>query len=91
MAKADDGGPAYPCKATAQTEPTKDGTVLFYPVGHCGMSLLDAFAIAVIEGGQAQSPLTRPSGNDQVSIDIRKAWARDVWALADAMLAAREK
>lgn len=48
-------------------------------------------AIALIQSGIVPPPSARPSGDDNGSIDTRRAWARDVWALTDALIAEREK
>lgn len=42
------------------------------------MTTRDQFALAIIQSGIVAPPHTRPSGNDQGSIDTRRAWARDV-------------
>jgi hypothetical protein len=46
----------------------------------------EQFALAIIHAGVVPPPHTRPSGDDQGNIDTRKAWARDVWAMVDALL-----
>jgi hypothetical protein len=75
MAKADDGGPAYP----VQEQKWMPGVERWSDPDHPGMSLRDYFA------GQACVLMGADAGSSADQI------AKAAYELADAMIAAREK
>jgi hypothetical protein len=46
----------------------------------------DLFVCEIIRAGLATPPNKRPAGNEAGAIDTKAAWARDVRALADALM-----
>jgi hypothetical protein len=80
--KINDGGPAYPQFELVEGERDGHGDIIdAYTLSRGGMSLRDAFAIAIVQGCLAYN-----SGRHE----HRQFIAEDVWKLADAMLAARK-
>lgn len=75
-----DGGPAFPVKDARVYDSLTGET--FTPNGFNGISARDYFAASVIEGIMLNSIMLK-SGNPT-------QWANDAYAVADAMLAARE-
>lgn len=92
--KIKDGGAAFPLNP--ETHFTYKGEALEYA---CGMSLRDYFAAAALTGLLANESACkcgqygneRPYGGHYAKASARQEIASDAYAMADAMLFAREK
>jgi hypothetical protein len=73
-----------PKTASESAPPPKHSEVVYSLI-----TLRGYFAGQVVASNTVLSPSSRPQVNDHGSIDTRAAWAREVYALADAMIAER--
>ena len=84
MTNTNTGGPAFP-----QAEVDRDGVTITH---HPGMTLRDYFAAKAMQSIYAANVDWEPTGTpmDEESLQVLADVAKDAYALADAMLKARE-
>ncbi len=82
-------GPAFPVSALVYNEENKDPSTII----HDGMSLRDYFAAKAMQGIFESAIDWFPTGRkaDEKSLEIFTDIAQDSYAMADAMLKAREE
>lgn len=83
------GGPAFPVSALIYNDDGNDPTTII----HDGMELRDYFAAKAMNGMLETAIDWLPTGRDadESSLEIFKDLARDSYAIADAMLKARQQ